>query len=299
VDDQVRRFLDFLRVEAGCSPNTVAAYRRDLRPFVARLRARGISDLAAAGREDVLLHLEALRRDHRESSVQRALAALRSCFGFLCAEGLIAADPSADLPSPAAERTLPPVMTRRHIEALLAAGAGGRETPLVLRDRAILECLYATGARVSEVSDLRSSSYLAQARVLRLMGKGRKERLVPLSRRAAQAIELYLARARPALATRGAATADGPLFLSKTGKRLDRFRIFMIVRARARAAGIAFAISPHKVRHSFATHLVAGGADLRSVQEMLGHASLATTQIYTHVDHERLKKVHEEFHPRG
>jgi integrase/recombinase XerD len=293
----LRRFLEFLQVEAGVSRHTLLAYGRDLRPFLAALAARGVHDLGQVTRAHLLQHLAALRKDHADTSVARARAALRGFFRFLMEEGAIARDPAADLLPPTLEKTLPPVLSRRQIEVLLSVTL--RETPLELRNRAMLEVLYATGARVSEVVGLKLPSWHRELRVLRLFGKGRKERLVPLSDRAAGWLDRYLTEVRPALHARRKSAPTEVFFLSRSGMPLDRHQLFRVVQARARAAGIHVALGPHTLRHSFATHLVAGGADLRSVQEMLGHASLQTTQVYTHVDHERLRAVHQQLHPRA
>ena len=194
------------------------------------------------------------------------------------------------------EQKLPKALSRRHVERMLQVE---REGDLGVRDAAILHVLYATGCRVSEVTGLRTTSVVEEHRMLRAFGKGNKERLVPISDRALQWLERYRAEVRPRLRQRALRDPGDTLFLSRTGRPLDRVRIYQIVRAAAKAAGLTFACSPHTLRHSFATHLVAGGADLRSVQEMLGHASLQTTQVYTHVDHERLRAVHQRLHPRG
>jgi integrase/recombinase XerD len=290
----LRRFLEFLQVEAGVARNTLLAYGRDLRPF---LQALPVGDIGQVTRAHLLQHLATLRKDHADTSVARARAALRGFFRFLLEDGVLAIDPSADLLPPTLEKTLPPVLSRRQVEALLAVTL--RESPLELRNRAMLEVLYATGARVSEVIGLLVPAWHRDLRVLRLFGKGRKERVVPISDRAAGWLERYLTEVRPRLLARRKGSPTDVFFLSRSGSPLDRHRLFRVVHARARAAGIHVALGPHTLRHSFATHLVAGGADLRSVQEMLGHASLATTQVYTHVAHDRLKSVHQSFHPRG
>lgn len=282
-------FLVYLGVELQVSPHTVAAYRNDLQRL---LRGRtSLPDRAAIDR-----HLASLLADHAPASIARAAAAIRGFYRFLQAEGLAADDVAEGLLGPKLEQKLPKALSRRSIERLLD------HTPddaLGVRDLAILHVLYATGCRVSELTGLHVGSVVAEHRVLRAFGKGGKERLVPIADQALAAVQRYLAEVRPEL--RGRARQDpGPvLFLSRTGRPLDRVRVYQIVQAACQRAGLAVACSPHALRHSFATHLVAGGADLRSVQEMLGHASLQTTQIYTHVDHERLRSVHRRFHPRG
>lgn len=282
-------FLVYLGAELQLSRNTVAAYRRDLSRFL-----DGSTRLP--DRAGILDHLVQLRRDHAPASVIRAMAAIRGFYRFLHAEGEIQHDPSEGLLGTRIEQRLPVVLGRRTVESLLEAFAGN--DLLARRNRALMQILYATGCRVSEVTELHLTSWLRDHDFLRLRGKGDKERLVPLSPPAQDALAHYLDEVRPQLLRRRAMTTE-TLFLSRTGRPLDRVRIYQIVRAAAAQAGITVACSPHSLRHSFATHLVAGGADLRTVQELLGHASLATTQIYTHVDHERLKDTHGKFHPRG
>ncbi|MDP6929035.1 MAG: tyrosine recombinase [Planctomycetota bacterium] len=282
-------FLVYLGAELQLSRNTVAAYRRDLSRFL-----DGSTRLP--DRAGILDHLVQLRRDHAPASVIRAMAAIRGFYRFLHAEGELQHDPSEGLLGARIEQRLPVVLGRRTVERLLETFAGN--DLLARRNRALMQILYATGCRVSEVAELHLTSWLRDHDFLRLRGKGDKERLVPLSPPAQDALAHYLDEVRPQLLRRRAMTTE-TLFLSRTGRPLDRVRIYQIVRAAAAQAGITVACSPHSLRHSFATHLVAGGADLRTVQELLGHASLATTQIYTHVDHERLKDTHGKFHPRG
>lgn len=287
---QLADFLVYLGVELQVSPNTVAAYRRDLTRFCA-------SAGAAAERTAITAHLAELARSHAPASVARAAAAIRGYCRFLHAEGLLAEDVAEGLLGPKLEKRLPKALSRRAVETLLSSQSTA--TPLGLRDAAILHVLYATGCRVSEATSLRTTSVIAEHRLLRAFGKGNKERLVPISDQALQLIERYRDQVRPQLRARATQDPGDVLFLSRTGKPLDRTRVWHVVREACTRAGLPVACSPHALRHSFATHLVAGGADLRSVQEMLGHASLATTQVYTHVDHERLKHVHARFHPRG
>ncbi len=282
-------FLVYLGVELQLSKHTVAAYRRDLGRLLA---GRDV----LPDRTELLEHLRQLRTSHAPASVVRAMAAIRGFFRFLQAEGLQQDDPAEGLLGTRIEQKLPKVLSRKVVEALLTAWDD--ESLLGRRNRCILTVLYATGCRVSEVTQVRVSGFLTDHEFLRVRGKGDKERLTPLSKRAAKMIELYLDSVRPSLAAKGSGDHDH-MFLSRTGRPLDRVRIYQVVRAAAERAGIQVACSPHSLRHSFATHLVSGGADLRVVQELLGHASLATTQVYTHVDDERLKKIHTRFHPRG
>ncbi|MBX3465119.1 MAG: tyrosine recombinase [Planctomycetes bacterium] len=282
-------FLVYLGVELQVSRHTVAAYRSDLHRLLDGRRE--LPDRAAIDR-----HLTALLATHAPASVARAAAAVRGFYRFLHAEGLAAEDAAEGLLGPKLERKLPKALSRRAIARLLAFPA---DDPLAVRDQAILQVLYATGCRVGEVIGLRTTSLVPGHRLLRAFGKGNKERLVPIADRALAAVRRYLDEVRPELRARAKVDPGDVLFLSRTGRPLDRVRVFQVVRARCRQAGLAVACSPHALRHSFATHLVAGGADLRSVQEMLGHASLQTTQVYTHVDHERLRAVHDRLHPRG
>ena len=282
-------FLVYLGVELQLARNTVAAYRRDLQRLLA-----GRSTLP--DRKALLEHLDSLRRTHAPASVLRAAAALRGYFRFLHAEGYTGSDPSEGLLGARLERRLPKALTRNAVERMLAVPEDG---PLAVRNRALLHTLYATGCRVSEVVSLGLQALLEEHGFLRVTGKGDKERLVPLSGQAMGALTRYRTEVRPALAERAGPDPGDALFLSRTGRPLERVRGAQIVRAAAAAAGLRVACSPHALRHSFATHLVSGGADLRSVQEMLGHASLATTQIYTHVDRDRLREAHSRYHPRG
>lgn len=284
-------FLVYLGVEVQLSKHTVAAYRRDLERLLAN-RPKALPDRAM-----LIDHLGELRESYAEASVVRALAAIRGFFRFLHAEGHIDLDPAEGLLGQRLERRLPPVLGTEAVEALLRAFP--ESTPLARRDTAILCVLYASGCRVSELVGLTPNAVITDHRCLRVHGKGNKERLVPLSPRALELISSYTTEVRPRLIENRAARCKDRLFVSRTGRPLDRVRIYQIVRLAAERIGMNLPCSPHALRHSFATHLVSGGADLRVVQELLGHASLATTQIYTHVDQERLHSVHREFHPRG
>jgi integrase/recombinase XerD len=282
-------FLVYLGAELQVSPHTVAAYRSDLQRFL-------LGQGTLPGRQGIDRHLASLLPTHAPASVARAAAAIRGFYRFLHAEGLADADVAEGLLGPKLERKLPKALSRKAVSRLLDADP---DDPLGIRDLAMLHVLYATGCRVTEVVTLRTTSVIHEHRLLRAFGKGNKERLVPIADVALQHVARYLAEVRPTLRARAARDPGDVLFLSRTGRPLDRVRIFQVVRAACARAGLAVACSPHALRHSFATHLVAGGADLRSVQEMLGHASLQTTQVYTHVEHERLRAVHEKLHPRG
>jgi len=288
-------FLDGLRVEAGLARNTLLAYRGDLERFFAFAQARGHSRLQALDSELVLTYLEELRlAGQADASVARALSALRSCLRHQVAEGRLTRDPLALLAGPKLRRALPHVLSAEEVERLLGApqGDGWRAQ----RDRALLEVLYACGARISEAVGLRTDALEPTLRVLSLSGKGGKTRVVPCGARAREALERWLADGRRSLLRDPRSTA---VFLSKSGRALDRPTGWRIVKAAALAAGLSTEVSPHWLRHSFASHLLEGGADLRAVQEMLGHASIATTEIYTHVDAEHVRSLHRLHHPRA
>jgi integrase/recombinase XerD len=287
-------FLDHLRAEAGLAANSVRAYERDCRRWLDRLDAAG-RDPADARREDLLEHLAAERaRGLGARSSARALAAIRALHRFLVREGRAASDPTAAVDAPRLWSRLPAVLDRESVEALLASPDA--RTVLGRRDRALLEILYGCGLRASEAAGLGLDRVSFDLGVLRVLGKGSKERLVPFGARARAALESWIAHGRPALAGRRAETA---LLLTRAGRPMRREDVWRAVRRHLRKAGIAADASTHTLRHSFATHLLEGGADLRSVQEMLGHASVQTTQIYTHTDAARLVAVHRKFHPRG
>lgn len=291
----LERFLDHLRVERGLADNTVAAYAGDLRVYVEGLEAKGISRWDAVGRPEVQAHLaELLRRGLSLRSQRRALSAVRQLHRRLLREGLAPIDPTDEIGAPRPGRRLPEPLSRAEIEALLAA-IDARSGP-GLRDRAMIELLYATGLRVSELTGLRLNDVDLEGRVLVARGKGRKERLVPVGALAAEAVRTYLAVARDGL-LKGRRSPH--LFVTPRGGRMTRQGFAKLLLRHARAAGIARRISPHKLRHSFATHLLEGGADLRAVQAMLGHTDIATTQVYTHVDRTQARRLHGRFHPRA
>jgi integrase/recombinase XerD len=282
-------FLVHLGAELQVSRHTVAAYRNDL--------TRLLRDQAELpDRRTIDRHLDGLLHTHAVSSVARAAAAIRGFYRFLHAEGLIQEDVTEGLLGPKLEQRLPKALSRAAIERLLDRQP---DDDLGVRDQAMLHVLYATGCRVGELVSLRLTSLVRDHRLLRCFGKGNKERLVPIADRALEWLDRYLTTVRPTLRARAVHDPGDVMFLSRTGRPLDRVRSHQVVAAACAEAGLTVACSPHALRHSFATHLVAGGADLRSVQEMLGHASLQTTQIYTHVDHERLRSVHQRLHPRG
>jgi len=286
------RYLDYLAVERGLAENTLAAYRRDLEAL-----DRGLGKkrrLEQTQREDLLRHLRSMRLEGRSArSVARWLVAARRFFAYLIEEGVRTEDPTAHLDLPKAWRALPKVMSFDEVEALLAAR--DREEPRGLRDAAMLELLYATGLRVSELVGLKLGDVQFDAGYLRCMGKGSKERVVPMGAQADAALRAYLSTGRPEIGKR----RTDALFVNVRGSALSRQGFWKILKAHARSAGIRTPVSPHTLRHSFATHLLENGADLRSVQIMLGHADISTTQIYTHVNRERLRRLYRDFHPRA
>ncbi len=289
------QFADFLSLERGNAPNTVAAYRRDighLADFCAQRGVRAPNGVTAPLLRDFVFHLKDLGLE--ATSIRRHVSAVRTYFKFLVGEGHVVRDPSERLASPKRWRTLPAVLTVDEVERLLLAPAA--DHALAFRDRAILEFGYATGARVSEIVRVDLKDVLYDEGLVRLFGKGSKERLVPVGRRALGAVALYARETRPRL-EKGA--GQGRLFLNARGTPLSRVGAWGIITRSAREAGITKRVTPHTLRHTFATHLLEGGADLRAVQEMLGHADLGTTQLYTRVDREYLRTVHRSFHPRA
>ena len=295
LQEALRRFLDFIRLERGLSENTVEAYSRDLDRYATLLTARGIGEPGEASQEEVSALLHLLGDLGLEgSSVARNLTAVRMFHRFLLTEGEAAQDPTAHMKPPRPGRKLPSVLNIFEVERLMAEP--DVETDLGLRDRALMEVLYGAGLRVSELIGLERSHLLFDLEVVRVVGKGGRERVVPIGSEGEAWVTAYLDRVWPELSGSG---AGGPVFLNWRGGRLSRMGIWKLLRGYVRKAGIEKGVSPHTLRHSFATHLLEGGADLRAVQEMMGHADISTTQIYTHVDREYLKEVHRTFHPRA
>jgi integrase/recombinase XerD len=301
VPSQVERFLDHLAVERGLSPNTLAAYRRDLRRYADFLRRRGVPDAARVDGAGVSAFVAEVSgsthgdgRPYRATSVVRSLSSVRSFHRFLLREGLASSDPTEGVVRPRLPRSLPRPLSvddvGRLLEAPRPADAEG------LRDRAILEAMYGAGLRVSELVGLDVDDVDLEYGSVRVLGKGGKERDVPIGRYAREAISAYLTRVRPRLATSRSRSA---LFLNPRGGRLSRQSCWNLIRKHAAAAGIRKRVTPHTLRHSFATHLLEGGADVRVVQELLGHASVATTQVYTLVTREHLREVYFTAHPRA
>lgn len=294
VDDYLRHLV----VERGLAQNTISSYRRDLAIYADWLASRDIAGPSAATEQDLGDFVRFLGADRvpplATSSIARVLSAVRGLHRFLAEEGLVAADVSRELRPPKLPMRLPKAIPVDDVEALIAA-AGGEE-PTDLRDTALLEVLYATGARVSEAVSLNVDDLVDQE-VVRLFGKGGKQRIVPLGSYARRAVDAYLVRARPLLSARG--TATPALFLGVRGKRMSRQAAWEAIRDAAETAGLATSVSPHTLRHSFATHLLEGGADVRVVQELLGHSSVATTQIYTLVTADTLREMYTAAHPRA
>lgn len=289
------RFDDYLALEQGASVQTSDAYKLDIARFVTYAKVKGASapnEVGARMLREYVYHLKDLGLS--PASIRRNVSAVRSYFKFLVGEGHVVRDPSERLETPKRWRTLPEVLGVQEVEKLLAAPS--LDEPLAFRDRAMLELAYGAGLRVSEWISLSVRDVMLKDHLVRVFGKGAKERLVPIGRRAIGAIAIYLRELRPNLEK---GEGKGVLFLNARGQPLSRMGAWKILRKYVDQAGITKPVSPHTLRHSFATHLLEGGADLRAVQEMLGHVDISTTQIYTHVDREYLRTVHRQFHPRA
>jgi integrase/recombinase XerD len=296
----VEQFLNYTTVERGLSPNTIAAYRNDLTQFVDFLQSRD-SSLQGNGswkRIDTealtAFVLDLHERGYSDKTKTRKVASTKALFGFLLEEGVIDKNPMEDFASPGVGESLPETLSVEEVEALLSAGEA--DTPMSLRDRAIIEIMYATGVRVSELVSLDIDDVDLDENFVRCMGKGSKERIIPVHDEAVEAVRVYLQDGRESLAGPAAGRA---LFVSRKGGRLTRQALWLILKGRAQAAGIERKITPHTLRHSFATHLLIGGAQLRHVQELLGHASITTTQVYTHLTSEHVRAQYESSHPRA
>ncbi len=288
-------FFHYLTVEKGLSSKTVEAYSHDLNRFVDYLQDKGVGDVSKASKLDVRAFLQALTKEGLSSRTRaRCLVALRVFFRFLIQEGQLETNPAEELQSPTLTKKLPEILSVREIEQLLEQP--NTRTPLGLRDRAMLEVLYATGMRVSELVQVPLNQINLEGGYVLLYGKGSKERVVPLGREAIRWLMLYLKTARENL-SKGRERSQ--MFLSRFGSGMSRQMFWKSLRSYGRAAGIKKRLTPHLLRHSFASHLLERGADLRSVQMMLGHSDISTTQIYTHVEGKRLKSIHQRHHPRG
>jgi integrase/recombinase XerD len=290
----VKNFLGYLTIEAGLSENTILAYGRDLRSFMEHCKSNNIKRLSQIKPAIIQGYLRVLTQDQKsESSIKRALVAIRMFLRYSKLMGLIEDDFTAILEGPKLWQRLPTICSKQQVVNLL--NAPYPDEPFYLRDKAMLELLYATGIRASELAGLRISDLNLDIGYLRCLGKGNRERVVPVGKVAIEASAEYLTKLRPELAK---PFSDNFLLLSRTGRPMGRIEVWRLVKKYAMRAGMPRNLTAHTLRHCFATHLLTGGADLRSVQEMLGHVDIATTQIYTHVDQERLREIHRKFHPR-
>lgn len=291
----IAEFINYISVERGLAKNTLMAYTRDLEKYTDYLSDKKITNPDRVNREHISGFMFDLKKyGMTPTTVCRHLASIKMYHRFLVRENLAKDDPTTLVETPKLWKRMPDVLTQKEVESLIEASRG--KGWQALRDYAILEIFYASGLRVSELVDLKVTSINFDVGFVRAVGKGSKERLIPLGKKAREAIGIYLTKSRPKVA--GPAAGDA-LFLSRLGKKMSRQAVWSLLKIYARQANIKKTIKPHTMRHTFATHLLEHGADLRSVQEMLGHADISTTQIYTHVDKERLRSVHKQFHPRG
>lgn len=292
--EAIGAFLDYISVERGLAANTISSYRRDLGFYVHFLEESGVASLSRVTREDISRFMFSQKdRGIAANSIARRLAAIRMFHRFLCRENITPSDPTSLIETPKLWRRVPDTLSCQEVENLIAAPHGNRAQEV--RDRAILEVMYATGMRVSEVVNLKVDNVNLQIGFLRCIGKGNKERVIPLGKKAIAGITKYLSAPRQRLLH---GRESEYLFVSKMGKKISRQTFWKLIKKYAVIAGIRKNIKPHLLRHSFATHLIERGADLRSVQEMLGHSDISTTQIYTHINKDRLKTVHKTYHPR-
>lgn len=288
-------YLAYLKVERGLAHNTILSYERDLRKFIDFAKKAGLSDFNSVKRQQIITYLLRLQEEKMApASVSRNLASIRSFFSYLSIENMLEEDPSSDLDSPKLSKKLPKVISVEEIDSLLKQPDEGDK--FGIRDRAMLELLYASGLRVSELITLEIDDVNLDLGFLQCEGKGSKERIVPLGKIAIQYIQIYLEKSRPKLIRN---TSQKSLFVNFHGRPMTRQGFWKIIKKYAKQSGIDAEITPHTLRHSFATHLLENGADLRSVQEMLGHADISTTQIYTQVTQGKLQRVHKEHHPRA
>lgn len=296
MEKALEHFTGFLALEKGLSENTLVAYRTDLLDFIDYLRKSDIAGFENVCRNNILDYLGSCKdRGMETATLARRLVSIKVLFRYLFQEKLIPADITDVMDSPKLWRLLPDFLSTQEVESLLNAFEKTGKDPLIFRNRTILELMYACGLRVSETATLKLGSINIPEGIVRVIGKGNKERIVPAGKPALILVSRYISEIRPQLL----AGEESTLFLSRTGKPLDRERIWAIVKDAARIAGIHKNIHPHTLRHSFASHLLENGADLRIIQEMLGHADISTTQIYTHIDQQKLLNVHRRFHPRA
>jgi integrase/recombinase XerD len=296
VKEHLRAYLHFLRLEKNASANTVASYTIDLERYIRYLADRRITEPGSVTEEHVSRYVRSLRSTGlAPGSIARNLSSMKMFHKFMVGERIAETNPVDNLDTPKRAKTLPDVLSQNEIDLILRQP--NVSEPLGVRDRTILETLYATGMRVTELVTVTQANVLASEGIVRVFGKGSKERLVPIGQSALEWIGRYSREVRPFLSSQG--SGRDVLFLNARGTPLSRMAVWNIVRAHWTTSGIQKPVHPHTFRHSFATHLLEGGADLRAVQEMLGHSDISTTQIYTHVDREYLKEVHRTFHPRG
>ncbi|MCP3966847.1 MAG: site-specific tyrosine recombinase XerD [Lentisphaerae bacterium] len=295
--DKLIDFLGYLSLERGLSKNTVSAYHSDLDDFTDWLKKEGLTDYASVRRDIILDYLGELKDIGMEpATLARRLVSIKIFFRYLCQEKVITKDITDVMDSPKLWKLLPDFLSTDEIDRLLKAFPSRAKDLLLFRNRTILEMMYACGLRVSETAGLNLSSINFDDETVRVKGKGKKERIVPIGKTALRFVNRYLDEIRPQLVKN---PMEASLFLSKSGRKLNREWIWKVVKEAAKLAGINKNIHPHTLRHSFASHLLENGADLRVIQEMLGHADISTTQIYTHIDQRRILKVHKQFHPRG
>jgi integrase/recombinase XerD len=295
MEELLQQFLGHLSIEAGLSSNTIESYRRDLKRYLQYLKEKKVSSTDEITEKLAVDFVMLLRKmGLAANSIARNLSSIRRFHKFLLMEGLSHSDPTVTLESPKLGLKLPVVLNVKEMEKLLDQPK--QDKPLSVRDKAMLEFLYATGVRISELIGVKRKDVMFEVELVRIFGKGRKERINPLGQKALQALKKYLLEVRPKLAKE---YSEDVLFLNSRGRSFSRMGLWKILRKYVIEAGIQKKVSPHTIRHSFATHLLDGGADLRAVQEMLGHADISTTQIYTHLDREYLKQEHRHYHPRS
>ena len=294
----LKEYLSVLRLEKNLSDNTLNSYRNDISKFIKYMEEEGITDLSLIKSPAIAKYFEIQRKVGLGSTTTaRYLSSLNGFFSFLLDSKYIETNPMEKIPSAKIARNLPPVLSFYEIEKILNSPLTGNK--LGLRDKAVLELLYSCGLRVSELINLKISDLFFREEVIRVLGKGNKERIVPVGESAVEWVNEYIRSSRPLLESRNKINPAGVLFLNNRGTKLSRMGAWKIVARYTKEAGIEKEVHPHTFRHSFATHLLEGGADLRAVQEMLGHSDISTTQIYTHIDREYVKQVHRDFHPRG
>jgi integrase/recombinase XerD len=302
MEANIQEFLDYLIAEKGCSDNTVAAYRNDLTQFHEHVQATGDGleeeGWSGVSRECLINYILSLKeREYASATVARKVAAVKSFCHFLLRTGVIEDDPAAELDSPKVKKRLPQTLSQEDVDRLLAIPAQQGDTPKALRDRALLEVLYATGMRVSELAQLTLDDVDLNAGTVRCVGKGNKERVMPLYPEALDVLRNYMEHGRPEFL--GADRGQTALFLNPRGEQLTRQGLWLIIKRYAKELGIGDRVTPHTLRHSFATHMLNGGAGLREVQKLLGHANISTTQVYTHVSRDHLHEVYDTAHPRA